>query len=128
MSQPLRVVHYVNQFFAGIGGEDRAHVGVSVRDGVVGPGAALEKVLSPDGRIVATIVCGDNYMSERQDEALGEIRDALRRLAPDVVVAGPAFGSGRYGLACAHVCRTARQEGIPAVTAMHPENPGAMTW
>ena len=31
MSGPLRVVHYVNQFFGGIGGEDQAHVGVTVK-------------------------------------------------------------------------------------------------
>ena len=42
MSSPLRVVHYVNQFFGGIGGEDQANVGVSVKAGAVGPGRALE--------------------------------------------------------------------------------------
>jgi glycine reductase len=125
MSTPLRVVHYVNQFFAGVGGEDQAHVGVSVREGAVGPGRPLAQALGPGAQIVATVVCGDNFMSERQDEALGDVARELGRLRPDVVVAGPAFGSGRYGLACAHVCRIARQQGIPAVTAMHPENPGA---
>ena len=45
MNRPLRVVHYVNQFFAGIGGEEQAHVGVSVRDGAVGPGRALQQSL-----------------------------------------------------------------------------------
>ena len=30
MSDPLRVVHYLNQFFGGIGGEEQADVG---RDG-----------------------------------------------------------------------------------------------
>jgi betaine reductase len=125
MPAPLRVVHYVNQFFAGIGGEDQAHVGVSVRDGMIGPGRAVQQALGDDARIVATLVCGDNFMSERQDEALALVSTELGRLAPDLVVAGPAFGSGRYGLACAHVCRVAQQQGIPAVTAMHPENPGA---
>ena len=43
MTAPLRVVHYVNQFFGGIGGEDQAHVGVSAREGAVGPGRLLEK-------------------------------------------------------------------------------------
>src|SRR6266511_6073740 len=102
MSAPLRIVHYVNQFFAGIGGEDQAHLGVSARDGAVGPGRALQHALGDAAEVVATLVCGDNFMSERQDEALAAIAAALRRLAPDVVVAGPAFGSGRYGLACAH--------------------------
>src|SRR5437867_12186693 len=125
MGRPLRIVHYVNQFFAGIGGEDQAHLAVSVRECPVGPGRALQQALGDAAEVVATLVCGDNFMSERQDDALAEISAALRRLAPDAVVAGPAFGSGRYGLACAHVCRVAREQGIPAVAAMHPENPGA---
>jgi glycine reductase len=125
MNQPLRVVHYVNQFFAGIGGEEQADVGVSVRDGVVGPGRALQEALGRDAQIVATVICGDNFMSEREGEALAAIANELARLSPDVVVAGPAFGSGRYGLGCAHVCREAQRRGIAAVTAMHGENPGA---
>jgi glycine reductase complex component B subunit gamma len=128
MGRPLRIVHFVNQFFAGIGGEDQAHVGVSVREGAVGPGRALQQALGDEAEVVATVVCGDNFMSEQQDEALGEVGAALRRLGPDAVVAGPAFGSGRYGLACAHVCLAAREQGIPAVTAMHPENPGATSF
>jgi glycine reductase complex component B subunit gamma len=125
MSSPLRVVHFVNQFFAGIGGEEQAHVGVSARDGAVGPGRALQEALGDSARITATIVGGDNFMSEHQDEALAAVARELERLGPDVVVAGPAFGSGRYGLACAHVCRVARERKIPAVAAMHPDNPGA---
>ena len=125
MSQALRVVHYVNQFFGGIGGEDQAHVGVSVRDGAVGPGRILEKALGDDARVVATIVCGDNFASESEVEASRAIGAELERIKPDVLVAGPAFGSGRYGLACALACKVAQGRGIPAVTAMHPENPGA---
>jgi glycine reductase len=128
MSAPLRVVHFVNQFFAGIGGEDQAHVGVSVREGAVGPGRALEQALGGGARVVATLVCGDNFMSEREGEALAAIGRELDRLRPDVVVAGPAFGSGRYGLACAHVCRAAGERGIAAVTAMSPDNPGATSF
>jgi glycine reductase complex component B subunit gamma len=33
MATPIRIAHYLNQFFAGIGGEERADVGVSVREG-----------------------------------------------------------------------------------------------
>src|SRR5262249_49101668 len=125
MPTPLAVVHFVNQFFAGIGGEEQAHVGVSVREGVVGPGRPLAQALGDGARITATLVCGDNFMSERLDEALAAVRGELERLRPDVVVAGPAFGSGRYGLACAHVCRLARPIGLAAVAAMGPAHPGA---
>ena len=78
MSRSLRIVHYVNQFFAGIGGEDQAHLAVSVREGPVGPGRALQHALGDAAEVVATLVCGDNFMSERQHEALAEIGAALR--------------------------------------------------
>ena len=125
MSTRPRVVHYLNQFFAGVGGEEHAGVGVSVRDGIVGPGRALAQALGDRADIVATVVCGDTFINDRAAEAIPEIRAALRAQRPDVVVAGPAFGSGRYGIACAQVCLAAAAEGIPAITAMHPENPGA---
>lgn len=125
MSGPLRVVHYVNQFFGGIGGEDHADVAVSVKAGAVGPGRVLEKALGDGARVEATLIGGDNFVNERTEEASRAIAAELDRLKPDVLVAGPAFGSGRYGLACALVCKVAQGRDIPAITAMHPENPGA---
>jgi glycine reductase len=114
----------VNQFFGGIGGEDQANVGVTVKAGAVGPGRALETALGDGARVDATIVCGDNFASERAEDAARAIASALDRLKPDVLIAGPAFASGRYGLACALACKAARGRGIAALTAMHPDNPG----
>ena len=37
MSGKLRVVHYLNQFFAGVGGEEMSDHPVSSRPGPVGP-------------------------------------------------------------------------------------------
>ena len=125
MSGSLRVVHYVNQFFGGIGGEEHAHVAVSVKAGAVGPGRLLEKALGDGARIEATLIGGDNYVSERSEEASRAIAAELDRLRPDLLIAGPAFGSGRYGLACALACKVAHDQRIAAITAMHPENPGA---
>ena len=123
MSEPLRIVHYLNQFFAGIGGEERAQVGVSSRGEAVGPGRALQAALGDGARIFATVVCGDNHIAEQEEAAVAAIRRELEALRPAVLVAGPAFGSGRYGLACAAACRAAAALGIPAVTGMHPDNP-----
>lgn len=125
MAEPLRVAHYVNQFFAGLGGEEAASTGVSLNDGVIGAGRALQQALAEHGTIVGTLVCGDNYIHDHRDRALAEIETHLREWHLDVLIAGPAFGSGRYGLACAEVCKVARAAGIPAVTGMHPDNPGA---
>src|SRR5262249_32759443 len=124
MTAELRVAHYVNQFFGGIGGEDHADVGVTVKAGAVGPGRLLETALGDGARIEATLIGGDNFVNERSDEASRAIAAELDRIKPDVLVAGPAFGSGRYGLACALACKVAQRRGIAAITAMHPENPG----
>jgi glycine reductase len=126
VGQPLRVVHYLNQFFAGVGGEAAAGAPLEIRHQPVGPGRALQAALGDQAAIVATLVCGDNYFNDQRETARAAVREALRALKPDVVVAGPAFEAGRYGLACAEVCLLARDDGIPAVTAMHPSNPGVL--
>jgi len=128
MAAPIRVVHYINQFFAGMGGEEAAGMGVSVSEGAVGPGRALQQALGSSASVVKTIVCGDNFFNERTAEALAAIEQHLNAAKAQVLVAGPAFGSGRYGLACALVCRKAKELGLPALTAMHEQNPGALTY
>lgn len=120
---PVKVVHYVNQFFGGIGGEEQAGVGVSMQEGPVASGRALAKVLGADGEVAATIICGDNHISENGEAALAGIEEHLKALQPDVLFAGPAFAAGRYGLACGQVCRLAEGLGIAAVTGLHPDNP-----
>jgi glycine reductase len=127
MKQPVRVVHYVNQFFGGLGGEERAQTPLEVREGPVGPGRALQQALGTEGTVVATLVCGDDYVAEREEAAGAGMRDALQRYQPDLVLAGPAFDSGRYGLGCALACRVARSLGIHAVAAMYPDNAAIIT-
>lgn len=124
----FRIVHYLNQFYGGIGGEAEADTALVVCEGPVGPGRLLEQTLRGDGRVVATLICGDNAIHERRDELLSQIVNSARAWAPDALIAGPAFASGRYGLACAAVAaRVGSELGIPAVTGMHPGNPGAQT-
>lgn len=126
MIKKLRIVHYMNQFFGGIGGEDKAMVGPAVRDGAVGPGMAIQKALSDKGEVVATITCGDNYFVEKTDEVTKEIIKMLAPYQPDVFIAGPAFNAGRYGVACGAICKAVQEKlGIPAVTGMFEESPGA---
>ena len=125
MDKPVRVVHYVNQFFAGLGGEEAAGRPVEVRQEPGGATRGLIGALGDRATVVATIVGGDNFMNDERERAREAVAAALRELRPDVVIAGPAFEAGRYGLACAEVCRVAAAAGIPAITAMHPAAPAA---
>ena len=65
----MKAVHYLNQFFAGLGGEDKAETPPTRLDGAVGPGRGLAAELE-GVEIVATIACGDDYFAEHEDEAL----------------------------------------------------------
>jgi len=124
----VRLGHYLNQFFAGIGGEETANVPPEVRDGPVGPGRLLKALLGDEGVVTSTLICGDNFFNEHLNEAQAAARAWLQGGHLDLVIAGPAFSAGRYGSACAEVCRLANEHGIPAVTGMHPENPGALMY
>jgi len=121
----LRVVHYINQFFGQIGGEEKATVPPAVAQGPVGPGRLLHDLLRDDGEVVATVICGDNYFSENREEAVKSLLNLITPYKPDLFIAGPAFNAGRYGLACGELCKCVKEKlGIPVVTGMYPENPG----
>lgn len=120
-----RVVHYINQFFAGIGGEEKADYKPELREGVVGPGMALKAAFKGEAEIVATVICGDTYFASNMEEATKTILDMVKKCKADAFVAGPAFNAGRYGTACGAICSAVSKElGIPVVSAMYPENPG----
>lgn len=118
-----KCIHYINQFFAGIGGEEMAHIEPEIREGVIGPGLALEKTL--DGEVTHTIICGDNFMASNEDEAVERILNMLEDKEFDVFVAGPTFQAGRYGFAAGRICKAVAEKfNVPVYTSMHEENPG----
>lgn len=121
----MKVVHYINQFFAGVGGEDQASTGPASKPGAIGPGRKLAAVLAGlgDYEVVATVFCGDDYAAS-EPGAPAEILALASAAGAGMVIAGPAFGSGRYGIACGRVAAAAAAAGLPAVAGMDPSNPG----
>jgi glycine reductase len=116
----MKVVHYLNQFFAGLGGEEAAGAAPVRLDGARGPGKGL-------GLDVAfTLACGDDRFAEDETRTLAQLVGWLREASPDVLVCGPSFAAGRYGYACGVVAREAAAIGIPVVAGMHPESPGVL--
>ncbi len=121
----IKVVHYVNQFFAGIGGEEKADTKPFVAEQLPPISAQLQKNLGDDFEIVATIVCGDSYFNENLEEAKAELIDMIGKFNPDYFIAGPAFNAGRYGMASGTIAKEVQDKlGIKSITAMYDENPG----
>lgn len=121
----MRVVHYINQFYAGKGGEDKADWKPEAVEGPVGPGLELQKHFGDQAQLVGTIICGDSFYGENMEAAQAEVVKLIEGFKPDILVAGPAFNAGRYGVACGNVCQGVGEKlGIPAVSGMYHENPG----
>jgi glycine reductase len=122
----MRVVHYLNQFFGGQGGEEAADMAPHTQESAVGPGRLLEQVLGKDAHIVHTIIAGDNYAAENLETLTKRVVDEVKAAHAELFIAGPCFEAGRYGMVAAALCKAVQTElGIPAVTGMAVENPGA---
>ena len=75
----IKVVHYINQFFAQIGGEEKADYPAEIRVGeVVGPGLALTQNFKDEAEIIATVICGDSYFNENLEKAKADILAMVR--------------------------------------------------
>lgn len=122
----IRVVQYINQFFAQIGGEEKADIPAELRNGPVGPGLAFNQAWGEEAEVVATIICGDSYFNENLEKAQAEVLEMVKSQNPDLFIAGPAFNAGRYGVACGTIAKAVQDTlNIPVLTGMYVENPGA---
>ena len=98
----MRVVHYLNQFFGGLGGEDKAGSLLEVREGAVGPGLLLEQLLGSDAKVIMTLVCGDNYAVEKQEAMIALALDKIREAGINVIKlygGNPDLNAGAPGTA-----------------------------
>jgi glycine reductase len=130
MAAKYRAIYCLNQFFGGLGGEEKASLPPGLVQGAKGPGMLLQKLFQ-DVQVTETLIFGDNYVAENTAVSVQEILALLEpcfssttERKPDLLLAGPAFNAGRYGLACGAICKAVQDHfGIPTVTAMYPENP-----
>ena len=121
----MKAIHYINQFFGQIGGEEKADQTPIFHDGLIGCSMMLNAMVKPEIEVTNTIVCGDNYITNHTAEALKEIFAFLDTKEFDIFFAGPAFMAGRYGVGCGIVCKAvAEKYGVPVITSMNEENPG----
>lgn len=122
-SEMKKVLYYTNQFFGQIGGEDQAYSEPQTIVGAHGAANAIKGSLDDTIDIVATIICGDNYFSENIEKGKEYIQKEIKKYNPDILIAGPAFNAGRFGIACGEACKAANELGLVAITALYEENP-----
>jgi len=118
-----KVLFYTNQFFGQVGGEDMAYCQPEVTEGMRGSANTFGAPLKDTAEIVATVVCGDNFYAENMETGRAFLREQIEKYHPDMVIAGPAFNAGRFGIACGDVCKTAKEMGVEAITGLYEENP-----
>lgn len=119
-----KVIHYINQFFGQVGGEEKADMAPELREGTVGPAQLLDSMLA-DAEVTHTIIGGDNHMTADPEGAVKDVLAMLDGIEFDLFVAGPSFLAGRYANACGQVGKAVSERfGVPVVTAMNEENPG----
>ncbi len=87
----VTILHYLNQFFAGIGGEDKAGQEVLLTAGALGAGAIIRDALTQYDVEYATIVCGDNYFHEEETKALKSIDDIVEKFQTGSFPRRPGF-------------------------------------
>lgn len=112
-----------DQIQAGFGGKEKGHLALGGKKRAIGSAAMFDKYLSEvDGDIIATLYCGDDYYLENREEARRKLVAMTKKIAPDVVICGPAFNYEKYGLLCAEVGHAIESEtAIPVVAAMSVE-------
>ena len=121
----IKVVHVVNQFFAGLGGEEKAGLPVGIVTGSAGAARALSRSSARKRRSFARFMSATIISTSTKTRPCKQFSMPCERPAPEVMIAGPAFNSGRYGLTCVEICNSVAQGlEIPCLTAMHEENPG----
>ncbi len=119
-----RAMYYVNQFFAGMGGEDKADIPLGVRHEPLGPARRFQELCRESLEIVVTAYCGDNYFAEHESPVLASLLESARKESVDIFVSGPAFGAGRFGFACVELCHFLNASmNIPCISGMYTENP-----
>jgi glycine reductase len=121
----VRAMHFMNQFFAGLGGEEKADLPLDVREGTLGPGRRLQTLLGDSAEIAVTISCGDNYFPTHQDEVISKVIQVAKDREIGILFGGPAFIAGRYGFACNEVANAVSNSlSIYSIIAMHISNAG----
>ena len=119
----MKIIMILDQIQAGFGGKEKGDLALGGKKMAIGSAAMFDKYLNEvNGEIIATLYCGDDYYLENRELVKSKLVAMTKKMAPDVVICGPAFNYEKYGLLCAEVGQAIESEiAIPVVAAMSAE-------
>ena len=122
----IRIVQFLNQVQAGLGGDERMDIKPQAQNGAVGMGMLLKSISMVNGAdIIGTVICGDNYFLENKEKAIEDITDMIKKFNANVVICGPALNYKRYGECCGYLALSIQDKlNIPAFAAMSKDSTG----
>lgn len=120
----MKVLMIFDQIQAGMGGKENPNLPLGGKNGSLGAATTLEPHLKKvNGEILACLYCGDGYFASNQDEVALKMTAMVKKLAPDVVICGPAYNYQGYANMCARVAyEISSKLNMPCVAAMSEEN------
>lgn len=122
----FRIVQFLNQVQAGLGGDERMDIKPQAQNGAVGMGMLLKSISMVNGAdIIGTVTCGDNYFLENKEKAIEDISDMIKKFNANVVICGPALNYKRYGECCGYLALSIQDKlNIPVFAAMSKDSTG----
>ncbi|CUO07764.1 GrdB-related putative oxidoreductase [Clostridium disporicum] len=120
----MKVLMIFDQTQAGLGGKENPNLELGGKMMPIGSASMLEPALKEvDGKVVATLYCGDGFFDENKQEVTKKIIAMTQKINPDVIICGPAYNYKGYAKMCAVLAKALnRYTKIPAIAAMSQEN------
>ncbi|MDO5039977.1 GrdB-related putative oxidoreductase [Clostridium sp.] len=121
----VKVLLILNHVQAGMGSDENADLPPAGKKSIIGPGKMMEPYFKEmDGKIVATLYCGDMYYQKNEEEVKKKFLAMAKKLGPDVVICGPALHYPNFGEMAGGLAEEINNNSdIPAFAAMSAENP-----
>ena len=94
----MKIIMIYDQIQSGAGIKDDHMLPLGATKDTVGPAVMMEPYLKKtDGRIIASLYCGDGFFEADPDEVSRKLCAMVNKLKPDVVMCGPALNYLGYG-------------------------------
>lgn len=119
----MKVLMIFDQTQAGLGGKESADLPLGGKMMAIGSCNMFERQLKEvGGKIVGTLYCGNGTFMNDPETVSKKFAAMAKKIQPDVVICGPCFNYGEYGIMAAKTALTINEHtDIPAFAMMSEE-------